>query len=86
MPNSVSTKKMMKLQYRVLAKRTAYLKKNRAQVSELTKNPFQKFKNLSTAHITVASGAGGKEFSVIDLDETDAQKVLKWSSVDHNEY
>ncbi|MFV1884561.1 MAG: PH domain-containing protein [Balneola sp.] len=77
--------KMMTLQYRVLAKRTAYLKKNRAQVSELTKNPFQKLKNLSTAHITVASGAGGKAFSVIDLDEKDAQKVLNWSAGDYNE-
>ena len=79
-------KRMMTLQYRVLAKRTAYFRKNRAQVSELTKNPFQKLKNLSTAHITVASGAGGKAFSVIDLDENDAQKVLKWSVGDSNVY
>ncbi len=70
---------MMKLQYRVLAKRTAYLKRNRAQVSELTRNPFQSFKKLATTHITVASGAGGKDFSVIDLDEQDAQKIINWS-------
>lgn len=78
-------KQMMTLQYRVLAKRTAFFKKNRAQVSELTANPFQKFGDLATAHITVASGAGGKAFSVMDLDHKDAEAILRWSIGDSNE-
>ncbi len=78
--------KMMTLQYRVLAKRTAFFKKNRAQVSEITANPFQKFGDLATAHITVASGAGGKAFSVMDLDQKDAEDVLTWSIGDSSEH
>ncbi|GAB5407855.1 MAG: PH domain-containing protein [Balneolaceae bacterium] len=69
----------LKLQYRVLAKRTAFLKKNRAQVSELSVNPFQGYKNLATVNITAASGAGGKVFSITDLDDEEANKILKWS-------
>ncbi len=80
------TQKMMSLQYRVLAKRTAYFRKNRAQVSELSANPFQKFGDLVTAHIIVASGAGGKAFSVMDLDHEDAEDILKWSIRDSNEH
>lgn len=73
-------KHTLKLQYRVLAKRTAYLKKNRVQVSELTVNPFQKNKNLASIDIIAASGAGGKAFSINDLDHNEAHKIMKWSS------
>ncbi len=69
----------LKVQYRVLAKRTAFLKKNRAQVSELTINPLQGMKNLATVNVTAASGAGGKVFSLTDIDEEDANFILKWS-------
>lgn len=68
----------LKLQYRVLAKRTAFVKRNRAQVSELSTNPFQSLKKLATINVTAASGAGGKVFSVTDIDNEEAYKILKW--------
>ncbi len=69
----------LKMQYRILAKRTAFVKKKRIQVSELTVNPFQGYKNLATLNVTAASGAGGKVFSLTDFDREDAQMILKWS-------
>ncbi len=66
------------LQYRVLAKSTAIVKRNRAQVAEYSANPFQKRKRLATLHVVAASGAGGKTFSVEDIDNDDAFKVLNW--------
>lgn len=69
----------LKLQYRILAKRTAFVKKKRAQVSELTVNPFQSYKKLASINVTAASGAGGKVFSITDIDNEEAYKILKWS-------
>lgn len=69
----------MKLVYRVLAKRTAFIKRNRAQVTELSMNPFQKRRELASLSITAASGAGGKTFSIIDLNYEDASRLLNWS-------
>lgn len=69
----------VKVQSRVLAKTTSYLKKNRVQVSELSINPFQRRKNLATLKVTVASGAGGREFHISDLDRVDAELMLNWS-------
>jgi len=69
----------MKLQYRVLAKTTALVKRKRTQVAEFSVNPFQKRKKLASLHITSASGAGGKTFSVSDLDAEDTHKLIGWS-------
>jgi putative membrane protein len=75
-------KEMMKLEFRTLSKTTAYVRRNRTQVSELTENPFQRHKGLVTAHITVASGAGGRAFSVPDLDADDANRIYRWTITD----
>ena len=66
------------MQYRNLARTTAIVKRNRAQVSEISMNPFQRRKQLSTISITAASGAGGKSFVVDDLDAQEAEALLKW--------
>ena len=66
------------MQYRNLARTTAIVKRNRAQVSEVSMNPFQRRKQLSTISITAASGAGGKSFVVDDLDAQEAEALLKW--------
>lgn len=68
----------LKLIYRALAKHTSYIKKNRMQVSEVTVNPFQVRKNLGSIHVTAASGAGGRTFSVNDLDLEEAYSILQW--------
>jgi putative membrane protein len=75
-------KKIIQFQYRVLAKTTALVRHKRAQVSELSINPFQSRKHLATIHFTAASGAGGKTFSVTDLDSQDAQSILQWTLPD----
>ena len=69
----------IQLQYRVLAKTTALVKRTRTQVSEISINPFQKRKNLASVNLTVASGAGGKTFSVDDLDHNDAELICDWT-------
>lgn len=69
---------LIKLQYRVLAKTTALIRRNRAQVAEISINPFQKRKSLASIQFTVASGAGGRPFSILDLEYNDALKVFKW--------
>ncbi len=66
------------MQYRNLARTTAIIKRNRVQVSDISMNPFQKRKELSTVSITAASGAGGKTFTVNDLDEKEAITLLHW--------
>ncbi|MBO6536381.1 MAG: PH domain-containing protein [Balneolaceae bacterium] len=66
------------MQFRNLARTTAIVKINRAQVSEISMNPFQRRKHLATVSITAASGAGGKSFTVDDLDANDAERLLKW--------
>ncbi|RNC79339.1 MAG: hypothetical protein ED557_14745 [Balneola sp.] len=66
----------LKLQYRVLAKRTAYIKKKRVQVSEYSINPLQRRKKLSTLVVTVASGAGGRAFNISDLDQQESERFI----------
>lgn len=72
-------KKIIHLQYRVLAKTTAIIKQNRIQSSELTINPFQSRKKLANIHLTSASGAGGRKFSINDIDTHEAEQILKWA-------
>lgn len=71
-------KKIIHLQYRVLAKTTAIIKQNRIQASELSINPFQARKKLANIHLTSASGAGGRKFSITDIDTHEAEQILKW--------
>ena len=71
--------RIMKLQYRVLAKSTALVQRNRAQISEMKMNPFQRRKGLADVQVTAASGAGGINFSVSDLDYEEALNVFRWS-------
>lgn len=72
------TESVIKLQYRVLAKTTAILRRNRTQVAEMSINPFQKRKDLASVKLTAASGAGGRAFEIYDLEYNDALSVFKW--------
>lgn len=69
---------VIKLQYRVLARTTAILRRNRTQVAEISINPFQKRKDLASVRLTAASGAGGRVFEIYDLEYNDALNVFKW--------
>lgn len=72
------SKEAVIFQFRTLAKTTAFVKRNRIQIAEITENPLQKRKQLASIHITVASGAGGRTFSMDDIEEADAQYVFDW--------
>lgn len=70
---------MIQLQYRVLAKTTALVSHKRTQVSQVSINPFQKRKDIASIHVTTASGAQGRTFSVSDLDRSEAESILQWT-------
>ena len=69
----------VKLQFRVLARTTAIIKKKRTQVAHYSINPFQGRKKLANLHIISASGAGGKAFSVNNLDVWDSERLINWA-------
>ncbi|MCG8373128.1 MAG: arsenic resistance N-acetyltransferase ArsN2 [Balneolales bacterium] len=76
--------RFMRLQYRQLAKGTAFLKRNRAQAVESSVNPFQHRKQLQSIHVTVASGSGGRTFSIQDLENKVFPQVGEWISTMKN--
>jgi putative membrane protein len=53
---------------RTLSKSTAFINRNRIQNITISQSPFQRWRNLCTAEIHVASGDRGKSFSVRDLE------------------
>lgn len=65
------------LRSRVLAKSTAYIKKKRIQDVTASQSPFQRYRNLCSVQVHVASGDRGKSFSVRDLDLEDGLTVLE---------
>ena len=69
---------LVTLSYRKLAKTTAFIKRNRIQVADISVNPFQQRKKLCNFSITAASGAGGKAFSVENMDQMEMQKLYEW--------
>ncbi|MDR9419579.1 PH domain-containing protein [Gracilimonas sp.] len=71
---------VLRMRYRTISRTTAIAKRNRIQNAELTENPFQRRKGLKNVSFTVASGAGGMQFEVKDLDQTDGMKIYSWLS------
>lgn len=65
------------LRSRTLAKTTAYIKKKRIQDITISQSPFQRFRNLCSIQVYVASGDRGKSFNVRDLELEDGFSVLQ---------
>lgn len=61
---------------RRLSKSTAYIKKKRVQDATVSQSPFQKWRNLCSVQIFVASGDQGKTFTVRDIELNDGMKLL----------
>lgn len=61
---------------RTLSKTIAIVKKDRIQDLSVSASWIQRFRNLSNAEIHVASGDHGSSFSVIDIEESDAESYL----------
>ncbi|MDR9415124.1 MAG: PH domain-containing protein [Gracilimonas sp.] len=69
---------LLKMRYRILSRTTAFIKRNRIQHVQLTQNPFQVRKDLQSLNAMAASGAGGMNFEIPDIDHEDAFKVYQW--------
>lgn len=69
---------LLKMRYRVLSRTTALIRRNRVQNLELTQNPFQHRKDLHSVIATAASGAGGMNFEVADIDDQEAFNIYQW--------
>lgn len=67
---------MMALRSRALSKSTAYIKKKRIQDVSISQSPFQRYRDLCSVEIHVASGDRGKSFSVRDVELEDGHLVL----------
>ncbi|MDZ7717332.1 MAG: PH domain-containing protein [Balneolaceae bacterium] len=65
------------LRSRGLAKSTAYIKKKRVQDVSVSQSPFQRYRNLCSVQVHVASGDRGKSFSVRDLELDDGLIILQ---------
>ncbi len=63
------------LRSRTLSKTTAIIKRNRIQDISINQSPIQRYRNLCTIQVYVASGDHGKSFSVKDLDYDDVQML-----------
>jgi putative membrane protein len=62
---------------RKLSKSTAYIKKKRVQDVSVSQSPFQRYRDLCSVEVYVASGDRGKSFSVQDLELEDGLRVLE---------
>lgn len=62
---------------RLLSKSTAYIKKNRVQDFSITQSWIQRYRNLCTIDLHVASGDQGKMFSVRDLEYEEAFLLVR---------
>lgn len=65
------------LRSRNLSKSTAYIKKRRVQDVSISQSPFQRYRDLCSVQIYVASGDRGKSFSVRDVELEDGLLVLE---------
>ena len=68
---------MFILRSRMLSKSTAFIMRNRVQDATLSVSFFQKYRNLCTVQVFVASGDQGKSFSVRDIEREDGYKLLR---------
>lgn len=69
---------ILRMRYRSISRTTAIMKKNRIQAANISQNPFQLRKNLTDFSATAASGAGGMNFEVEDLENEDSLRVYDW--------
>lgn len=65
------------LRSRNLSKSTAYIKKKRVQDVSISQSPFQRYRDLCSVQVYVASGDRGKSFSVRDVELKDGLLVLE---------
>ncbi len=62
--------------FRRLARTTAITPRRRIQSRSIARSPFQRRARLATLQAQVASGGGGTEFQVVDLDAGTAEELI----------
>lgn len=70
-------KDILLIRSRFLSKSTAYIKKNRVQDASITQSIFQRWRNLCSVKVYVASGDHGKSFRINDLELSDGYHLLR---------
>ena len=65
------------LRNRTISKTTSIIKRKRIQDISITQSPIQRYRNLVTIQVNVASGDHGKSFTVQDMELEDGQTLLK---------
>ena len=61
---------------RALSKKIAIVKRDRIQDASVSASWIQRFRNLSSAEVHVASGDHGGAFSIDDIEESDGENYL----------
>lgn len=65
------------LRNRTISKTTSVIKRKRIQDISISQSPVQRYRNLVTIEVHVASGDHGKSFTVQDMELEDGQVLLK---------
>lgn len=68
---------------RMLARTTAIAPRRRLQSRSVVRSPFQRRAGLATLRAQVASGGGGTEVGIVDLESASANQVLEHLGVYH---
>ncbi|WP_047864639.1 PH domain-containing protein [Rubrobacter aplysinae] len=66
------------LRSRALARTTALAPRRKLQSRSSVSNPLQRRAGLAHLRVRVASGSGGAEFGVQDLEDHDARELVSW--------
>lgn len=70
----------MMVQWRLLSRKAAIVRKHRIQSAETKVNPFQRRLGLMNYTVTVASGSGGRTFAIRELEKETGNQFLEWIS------
>lgn len=68
------------IRYRVLARTTAIVRKNRAQDMTDSASLIQRYRDLANLEVSVASGDQGQSFQIKELESKTAHELLPWLS------
>lgn len=71
---------IMIVQWRLLSRKAAIVRKHRIQSTETKVNPFQRRLGLMNYSVTVASGSGGRTFAIRELEKGTGNQFLEWVS------
>ncbi|MBU8907319.1 PH domain-containing protein [Desertibacillus haloalkaliphilus] len=69
------------LRFRRLNQTMVIVPRRKIQAAEHQQSLLQSYRSLSTFKVSILTSMTGKSFSVIDLDQTESERLFKWFSV-----